>query len=170
MMANIEVTKDEQDQQQFDATAVTGLDPSKHYRWVRKDPVNLTRKQIAGYTVTARTPEMIHVVATNTVLKKGEDLSTAIEWGDMILMETSLENFKARQGRKRAKTLRQTQGVAQAYKEAIARMSRSAGQRNLGFEEHQDTSGAYRESVSEAELVSEMSNSPEVEGPRIGRI
>lgn len=168
-MGGITVTKDEQDQQQFDATAVTGLDPSKHYRWVRKDPVNVARQQAKGYVQTVRTPDMVHVVNDTTKIKKGEDTSTAIEWGDMILMETSQEAFEARQARKRAKIVRQTKGVTQAYKEAIARMSRAEGQENLGFEEHRPGHGYRDTGMSEAEVQRELESESYVErAPRIG--
>lgn len=168
-MSQIEITKDEIDQHQFDATMVQGLDPSKHYRWVKKTPVNVTRKGLQGYVQTVRTPELRHVVDTTTPMKKGEDISSAIEWGDMILMEMPKEVFEDRLNRKRARILRQTKGVAQAYRAAIARMSEGAGQKNLGFEEHTDT-GGYSEGVSEAEFNRKMQEDPELDGPRVGRV
>jgi hypothetical protein len=165
----LEVTRDEHDNEQFDATRIQGLDhANKHYRWVRKDPVNVTRQKLKGYEQTVRTDEMKHVVTDTTKIKKGEDLTTAIEWGDMILMETSKDNHEARQAKKRARILRQTQGVTAAYKDAVARMSRSETGKDLGFVEHEDRTENYKGSVSQAEFDQQLQDDPEVE--KAGRI
>lgn len=164
----IEVTKDAADQDQFDATRVSGLDPNYHYRWVRKDPVNMTRQQAKGYVVVEKTPEIEHVLNAGTKIKKGTDTTTALEWGDMILMRTPNERFEERLARKRAKIVRQTKGVTQAYKEAIGRMSRANGQENLGFEEHKENAAGYRDAMTEKEVAKELENEPYNEGRRIG--
>lgn len=165
----VSVIKDSADQQQFDATKVEGLDPAYHYRWVRKDPVNVTRQQLKGYETVVKAPEMVHVVSDRTKLKKGEDQTTAIEWGDLILMRTPKDNHEARLAQKRARILRQTKGVAAGYKAAIARMTQAEESRELAFEEHTDTSRGYQDTVSESEFVRQMDQMPEDEGPRIGR-
>lgn len=163
----VEVTKDEGDQQQFDATKIYGnLDPARHYRWVRKGDVNITRKRLMGYTPVTHDSGIVHVMDDGTRLKKGEDLSTAIEMGDAILMSCPKEMYEERQSRRRAKILRQTKGVTQAYKDAIERMARAEGQGDLSFEEHRDR--PMKESITETEFAREMNSMPEDETPRIG--
>lgn len=166
---SVEVIKDADDQQQFDATRLEGLDPAFKYRWVRKDPVNLTRKEMIGYEVVQKTPEMVHLVNDRTKIKKGEDTSSAVEWGDMILMRLPRDRYEARLARKREKTLRQTKGVAQAYKQTIARMAAAQDGRPLAFEEHKDVGGYHGQGVSAEELASELDNMSENDAPRIGR-
>lgn len=163
----IEVTKDETDQKQFDATRLYGnIDPSRHYRWVRKGDVNITRKKLMGYVPVRKDEGVEHVMDDTTRMKKGEGESMLIEMGDAILMSCPKEKFEERQAARRSKILRQTKGVTQAYKDAVARMSRAEGQENLGFEEH--TEKNYKNSTTESEFVREMESMPEVETPRIG--
>jgi len=165
---SVEVIRDEADKEQFDATMVEGKDPNYHYRWARKDDKNILRHQLRGYEVVERTTER-HIVDEHSRIKKGEDTSKAVEWGDMILMRTPKENFEARQGRERSKILRQTKGVAQAYKATIERMS---GSSKTAIEEHRDNPSMRRvedPELSAAALQREMDALPEQEGPRIGR-
>ena len=165
---SIKVDKDAADQEQFDATSVTGLDPNLHYRWVRKDPVNMTRQQAKGYEVVEKSDKIKHILDAGTKIKKGTDASTSMEWGDMILMSTPRERFEERLARKRAKIVRQTKGVTQTYKEAIARMSRSGGQEPLGFEEHKENAAGYRDAMTEKDVAAELDKEPYNEGRRIG--
>jgi len=162
----VEVLQDEADKVQFDATYIKGLNADFRYRWVRKQDVNITRKQLMGYEIVTRSTEE-HAISDRTRIKKPEDVSTQIEWGDMILMRIPMEKFEGRLAAKRARILRQTKGVAQAYKDAIARLS--PRDENPAFEEHHDKA-RYTGEVTEHEFAREMNSMPEVEGPKIGRM
>lgn len=134
---SIDVTKDETDQRQFDATVVEGKDPNFHYRWARcgingEARTNIAMHEMHGYEVVKRTSER-SILGEGTRIKKAEDLDECVRWGDMVLMRTPKENYEARLARERAKIFRQTKGVAEAYKNSIAKLAKSE---DNAFEEH----------------------------------
>ena len=160
----VEVLKDESDKVQFDASKVDGLDPNYHYRWARIEPGqdpdldrNLSARILDGYEVVERDQEK-SLLTDTTRVKMGKQLDNTIRWGrDMILVRTPKENYERRVRQEQARTARQTQGVARAYKEAI----RKATGENLAYEEHRDPKGsgnrpAYNTSATSAE-AEEMS-------------
>jgi hypothetical protein len=66
-------------------------------------------------------------------VKKPTDVDDCVRWGDMVLMRTPMENYEARQARERARIFRQTKGVAEAYKNSIAKIAKDE---DNAFEEH----------------------------------
>lgn len=132
----VEVTKDEADQGQFDATGLINKDPNKVYRWSRQKDINVARHKFNGYQVVdSSTDKVRSVLDDGTRMKKGADTSTSIEWADMVLMSTSKENHERLLKQRDERVKRQTRGVAAGFKREAARF----GQQNIvAYEEHQD--------------------------------
>ena len=131
----VEVTKDEADQRQFDALAITNPDPAFHYRWARKRDINMARHKFNGYEVVDSTSDKVRSILTDgTRMKKGEDTSTMVEVSDMVLMRTPRANHERIIREREDKIRRQTRSVAASYKRAVGQI---AGPGNA-YEEHQD--------------------------------
>jgi hypothetical protein len=132
----IESFKDEADRAQFDATGLVDADPNKVYRWSRKKDINVARHKYNGYQVVDTTTDKVRSVLDDaTKMKKGTDVSTSIEWADMVLMSTSKENHQKLLAARDAKIKRRTQGVSASFKRAAGRYSPS---QFSAYEEHRD--------------------------------
>jgi hypothetical protein len=155
---SITVDKDEADKTQFDATQVRGQDPNYVYRWARcrigeeNDSVNLATHEMHGYEVVSRKDES-SILNSRTRVKKGADTDDTIRWGDMILMRIPKDMYEARRAAERAKILRQTKGVAEAYKASIAQISQSD---NNAYEEHRDNPSMSTVSPKEEKMTQQQ--------------
>lgn len=164
MPAAVEVTRDEADKEQFDASVVIGRKPGRYYRWARNDPRNLIMRKLDGYEVCTD-PDVKSALGTTTRLKKGTDIDDTVTWGDLILVETSQENHDRLVERERAKIVRQTKGVMTSYRAAIAKAAQG---QDLAFEEHGRDARAegkgYDDGYTEERMQQELEGSPEEEG------
>ena len=143
----IEVVRDEADKKQFDALALKNRDPEKHYRWSRDRDMSIARHRFNGYDIVDATSDKVRSVCDDTTrMKKGVDVDNAIRLGDMVLMATSKDNHNERMKEEALKVSRQTKGVTEGYKHAVARL----GGERLGFEEHDDRH--YAGDVSERDF------------------
>lgn len=131
----VEVTKDEADKGQFDATRLVNEDPNKKYRWARKKDINVARHQFNGYEVVDKKTDNVRSVLDETTrMKKPEDTTTSIEVSDMILMSIPKDRYEQILKQRSEKIHRTTRGVAATFKAEVGRI---AGPGNA-YEEHTD--------------------------------
>ena len=134
----ISVTEDEADKKArgegWDPLAIKNKDPKFHYRWLNKNSrTNMNRKtDYLGYEVVSGTQES--VLADNTRMKKGSDVTSNVEIGDMILARIPREKHEEYRRANMDKIKRRTAAAAAAYRDAIRRASGE----QLGYEEHRD--------------------------------
>lgn len=160
-MPEVEVVQDEADKHQFDASVVLGKKPGRWYRWGRNDQRNLIMRKLEGYEICTD-PDVRSALGANTRMKKGEDVDDTITFGDMVLLETSMENHERREELDRRKILRRTQGVMNQMKQKI----REAGGEVI--EEHGLTPATegkgYGKGFTAKDLERELNSAPEVAG------
>ena len=135
MSEDVRVTKDEVDRKQFDALELKDRDPNKVYRWAKKRDINMARHKFHGYDPVDRNTDKVRSVCDDsTRMKKGEDVSTSIEFADMILISTPRENHERLLRERQDKIQRQTRGVTGEYKRAVGQIAGPG----IAYEEHQD--------------------------------
>jgi len=123
-----EVVKDEVDKRRDeikvlgeDITVLNNPDPAKRYRYINKDPKRVARFLAAGYTITKKSEGG----ASPLIDQPG--LNGAQEFGDLVLMETPMENFLARKRRAEAKSaMWERAGIDQA-RERLNRIRSARG-------------------------------------------
>lgn len=131
----VRITRDEADRQQFDALALRNKDPNKQYRWARKKDINIARHKFHGYSVVDSTTDQVRsVLDDSTRMKKGEDVSTAIEASDMILMSIPKEKYEQLIRERNEKIKRHTRGVSSTFKSEVSRIAGPG----IAYEEHSD--------------------------------
>lgn len=154
----ITVDKDEADKLQFDATNVRGQDPAFHYRWARckvgeeNDSVNLATHELHGYEIVHKKNES-SILNSRTRVKRDDDVDDTVRWGDLILMRIPKEQYEVRLAQERAKIFRQTKGVAEAYKQSIAKISQS---NDNAYEEHRPNPSMNTAESSETMTPSQL--------------
>jgi len=141
----IEFVKDEKDKQMgsgaYDPLHVKNKDPNYHYRWLRKERLNLTRKRdFLKYEIVQNGPEE-GVCSDNTPMKAGESVAGTVEVGDLVLAKIPKELHAEYRRRNKAKIDAMATGVSATFKNAVA----------TGFEEHKDVPG-YAGSVSRDDI------------------
>jgi hypothetical protein len=134
----VSVTLDEADKKmrgaQWDPLAVKNKDPNFHYRWIRKDKLNMARKvDYLGYEV-CKSGEEQSVLAHNTPIKKAANVDGTIEVGDLVLAKIPKEVHKQYRDVNDERIKARTKGVVQSYKNAV---NSAAGER-VAYEEHRD--------------------------------
>ena len=140
----IEFVKDEIDKNiaggVFDPLTVENKDPNYHYRWLRKEKLNMTRKtDFLGYEVVkAGGQEKTYARDDGTPLKGGESVERTVEVGDLVLARIPKELHEVYRKRNKAKIDALATGVSSSFKNAVG---------GVGFEEHRDVPG-YSGSVS----------------------
>jgi hypothetical protein len=139
----IEFLKDEIDKKiaggVFDPLKVENKDPNFHYRWLRKEKLNMTRKtDFLGYEVVKAGGPEKSFASENTPLKGGETVERNIEVGDLVLARIPKELHEAYRKRNKAKIDALATGVSSSFKNAVG---------NTAYEEHRDVAG-YSGSVS----------------------
>jgi len=139
---SVEFVKDEKDKQiaagVYDPLHVKNKDPNFHYRWLRKERLNLTRKRdFLKYEIVQGGPEQ-GVCTDNTPMKAGELTTGAVEVGDLVLARIPKELHEEYRRRNAAKIRALATGVSASFKAQVG---------DRGYEEHRDT-GAYPGSVS----------------------
>jgi hypothetical protein len=138
----IEFVKDEKDKKMaagvYDPLSVKNKDPNYHYRWLRKEKLNMTRKRdFLKYEIVQGGPEE-GVCSDNTPMKAGEQIAGPVEVGDLVLARIPKELHEEYRARNKAKIDALATGVTAGFKAAL-------GER--GFEEHRDVPG-YAGSVT----------------------
>jgi hypothetical protein len=142
----IEFVKDEADKKMaagvYDPLTVRNKDPEKHYRWLRKEKMNMSRKtEFLKYKpVEAR--EEASVCGENTPLKAGANVATTVEVGDLILAEIPKELHEEYRKRNKQKIDALATGVTASFKAALG---------GRGYKEHKDVPG-YVGSVTQGEI------------------
>jgi len=135
----VSVSLDEADKKmragQWDPLAVKNKDPNFHYRWVRKDKLNMARKcDYLGYEVCSGGEEK-SILAENTPMKKSSDVSGQVEVGDLVLAKIPKELHEAYRDSNKERIKARTKGVVASYKNAV---NNAAGER-VAYEEHRDS-------------------------------
>lgn len=146
----IEFVRDEADKQ-FDALALKNAKPDKRYRFVRKKDIQMARAKFNGYEVVDRSVDNVEsVLDDGTRMKKGSDLTTSVEVGDMILMSQPREKFEERMGRRQRKIDRE---AADHSKNAVAAMNAEGRGKVRAYEDNTESRGMN--SVTEEEHLQE---------------
>ncbi|GEM_PF-6535919 len=143
----IEFVKDEADKRMaagiYDPLHVEGKDPRFHYRWIRKERLNMARKRdFLGYEIVGDGPES-GVCKDNTPMKAGESVVGAVEVGDLVLARIPKELHEQYRARNKAKIDALATGVSASFKAAVG------GGR--AYEEHKDVPG-YAGSVERGDV------------------
>jgi hypothetical protein len=136
----VNVTLDEADKKmraaQWDPLAVKNKDPNFHYRWIRKDKLNMARKiDYMGYEV-CKSGEEKSVLSENTPIKKSSEVDGTIEVGDLVLAKIPNEVHEQFRQVNKERIKARTKGVVASYKNAV---NNAAGER-VAYEEHRDAS------------------------------
>jgi hypothetical protein len=134
----VSVKEDEADKKmraaQWDPLAVKNKDPNFHYRWLRKDKLNMARKvDYMGYEV-CKAGEEKSVLAENTPIKKSIDVDGTIEVGDLVLAKIPKEMHEQFRRVNTDRIKARTKGVVASYKNAV---NSAAGER-VAYEENHD--------------------------------
>jgi hypothetical protein len=132
----IEVTKDEADKKMaagiYDPLHVENKDPAYHYRWIRKERLNMARKRdFLGYEIVSGGAEE-GVCKDNTPMKAGESVVGQVEVGDLVLARIPKELHEEYRRRNKAKIDALATGVTASFKAALG---------GRAYEEHKDVPG-----------------------------
>ena len=138
----VTVTEDEADKKMragiYDPLSVKNKDPNYHYRWLRKEKLNMTRKRdFLKYEIVQSGPEE-GVCSDNTPMKTGEQVAGQVEVGDLVLARIPKELHEEYRKRNKEKIDALATGVTQSFKAALG---------DRAYEEHRDVPG-YPGSVS----------------------
>lgn len=148
VVMGIEFGEDEADKKAragFDMLEVRNKDPNMHYRWLNKNKLNMARKTgHLGYEICDGKEQS--VLSENTRIKKGTDVSGAIEVGDLVLAKIPKDKFEENRKVHESKVRARTRGISAA---AASNINRAAGGR-VAYEEHAET--PYRGSVNSADM------------------
>lgn len=142
----IQVTEDEADKKIrsgiYDPLAVENKDPKYHYRWIRKERLNMARKRdFLGYEIVQGGPET-GVCRENTPMKAGESVVGQVEVGDLVLARIPKEMHEEYRRRNKAKIDALATGVTASFRAAIG---------DRAYEEHKDVPG-YAGSVERSDV------------------
>ena len=138
----VRFVKDEADKKMaagiYDPLHVENKDPNYHYRWLRKERLNMARKRdFLGYEVVQGGPEE-GVCKDNTPMKAGESVVGQVEVGDLVLARIPKELHEEYRRRNKAKIDALATGVTASFKQAVGEGA---------YEEHRDVPG-YAGSVT----------------------
>jgi hypothetical protein len=144
----IEFVRDEADKKissgQWDPLQVKNKDPKYHYRWIRKEKLNMERKvgflkyEIVDGSKEAR-PE-----GPNKLLPGGHNVDGTVEVGDLVLARIPQEVHEVYRQRNREKIKAVSTGVSASFKASVPG----------GYEEHRDT-GMYPGDVERSDVMGE---------------
>jgi len=131
----IEVTLDEADKRRLDPLEVRNKQPGKHYRWLRKSELNIAKKKYLGYDLVDNSGPEQATLDSSTRMKKGTDVDTTIQVGDLVLGVMSEERHQQLRKENQDKIKHRTHGVEIAYRNAQRQAARGE---DVGFVEHRD--------------------------------
>ena len=139
----VEFVKDEADKKMaagiYDPLHVSNKDPNYHYRWIRKERLNMARKRdFLKYEIVQGGAEE-GVCKDNTPMKAGESVVGQVEVGDLVLARIPKELHEEYRRRNKAKIDALATGVTASFKAAVGD--------GRAFEEHRDVPG-YAGSVT----------------------
>jgi len=143
---SIEFVKDEKDKKmaggEYDPLSVKNKDPNYHYRWLRKEKLNLTRKRdFLKYEIVQGGQEE-GICSDNTPLKAGEGVAGTVEVGDLVLAKIPKELHEEYRRRNKKKIDAMATGVSANFKAQLG---------DRAYEEHKDVPG-YAGSVSKDDV------------------
>jgi len=132
----IEVVKDEADKKlasgRYDPLEVNNKDPNYHYRWLRKEKLNLQRKTgFLKYEIVKGGQEET-ICGDNTPLKAGEQVAGTVEVGDLVLARIPKEKHEEYRRQNQAKINALATGVSASFKAQVG---------DRAYEEHRDAPG-----------------------------
>lgn len=132
----VEVMQDEADKKRFDPLGIRNKEPGKHYRWARKTDMRVGLHKFRGFVPSERREGGVEAIAAgNTVMKKGLDADTTISVGDLMLMETSVDNHARLEKEVDDRNKKMKRTVATDFKRQVRR----ATGEDLGYEDHSET-------------------------------
>lgn len=97
------------------------------YRWVSKDPENVDRKLAEGYTFANKTTGAQAEHMKPGAVSDGQELTTATEYREMVLMAVPEETAQARQEYFQELTDKQTVGLKGALQRDVERSAHEHG-------------------------------------------
>jgi hypothetical protein len=143
---SIEFVRDEKDKKmaggEYDPLTVKNKDPNFHYRWLRKERLNMTRKRdFLKYEIVQGGQEE-GICSDNTPLKAGESVTGTVEVGDLVLARIPKELHEQYRARNKRKIDAMATGVSATFKAQLG---------DRAYEEHKDVPG-YAGSVSKDDV------------------
>lgn len=115
-------------------------------------------RRLEGYDV-CHDPDVKSALGEDTRIKKGGDVDDTITFGDLILLETSVENHQRLVDKEHAKIARRTSGVMDNFNNTVRR---ATGQEPIS--EHHVPAGregkGYDRGVTADELQRTLDNDP----------
>jgi len=132
----IEFVRDEADKKMaagvYDPLTVKNKDPNYHYRWIRKEKMNMTRKlDFLKYEIVQGGSEE-GVCSDNTPMKAGERIVGQVEVGDLVLARIPKEIHEEYRRRNKEKIKALATGVSAGFKAQVG---------DRAYEEHRDVDG-----------------------------
>lgn len=142
----VEFVRDERDKKiaggEWDPLKVENKDPNFHYRWLRKEKLNLERKKgFLKYEIVDAGKEK-GVTSESTPLPTGTAVAGTVEVGDLVLAKIPKELHEEYRRRNKAKINALATGVSASFKNTVAN----------AFEEHKENSAAYPGSVTREDI------------------
>jgi len=143
---SIEFVRDEKDKKMaagiYDPLTVKNKDPNYHYRWLRKEKLNMTRKRdFLKYEIVQGGAEE-GVCSDNTPLKAGEPVVGTVEVGDLVLARIPRELHEEYRRRNAEKIKALATGVSASFKASVG---------DRAYEEHKEVDG-YPGSVTRDDI------------------
>lgn len=143
----IEFGEDERDKKmrggEWDPLQVKNKDPNFHYRWLRKEKLNMERKRgFLKYEIVDGTAEK-GVCSESTPLPSAKPVDGTVEVGDLVLARIPKELHEEYRKRNKDKINALAAGVSASFKNSVPN----------AFEEHKENSGAYPGSVTRDDVV-----------------
>jgi hypothetical protein len=144
----VEMVRDEADKKIaagiWDPLQVKNKDPNYHYRWIRKEKLNMERKLgFLKYEIVDCGKE-VKPEGPNKLLPGGHNVDGTVEVGDLVLARIPKEIHEVYRERNREKIKAVTTGVSASFKASV----------QGGYEEHRET-GMYPGSVERADVMGE---------------
>lgn len=140
----VEFVRDERDKKAPDTLGITGRDPNKAYRWLRKQDTNIAMAEHRGWEINRGGKERSVLSPHSGVQRKGTDVDSTVSVGDLVLASMPRERYEQLQKENQDRIRRRTAGAASQFHSSAVDPIR--GER-LSYEEHKDA-GGYRESVT----------------------
>jgi hypothetical protein len=142
----IEFVKDERDKKmaggEWDPLRVDNKDPNYHYRWLRKEKLNMARKRdFLKYEIVDGSKEQ-GVCGSNTPLPTAAPVDGTVEVGDLVLARIPKELHEEYRKRNKEKINALAEGVSASFKAQVPN----------AYEEHKENSGAYPGSVTRDDI------------------
>lgn len=132
-MSNLDIEVN--DLEGFDGTALdpATIDPTLHYRWVQNRPANIAKKKMRGYRIVSRSKDKVR-----PLVDFGESVDDSFRFGDLILMVTTMDNYRSRVTAKRRMITERLDSTKQRLAEKVEQL-KSQGLRVSMTDTYADT-------------------------------